>query len=89
MAQNVQRSTMGAADTFNRFVEGTGAEQHEPERKDFWDSFGGASDGFAIPAAGSASKPSAIGTAAMKKTSASDGGAASTAAGKDEWSDDF
>lgn len=73
----LQNSAKTASESFNRFVEGqehparSGARE-EPERKDFWDSFG------ANAAAGGAeagkARPSSIGTAAMKT-------AGSTAAG--------
>lgn len=100
MGQNVQRGARGAADSFNRFVEGTGAEHEskvDPDKKDFWDSFGsptedsppvrvmGAPSGGGM-AGGTAKKPSAIGTAAMKKAGGDSGGAAPA---KDEWADDF
>ncbi|BCR84877.1 GTPase-activating protein GCS1 [Aspergillus chevalieri] len=73
LGQNIQVGARGAADQFNRFVEGQ--DEHtaslarrrgEPERKDFWDDFA------ALGAEGqgqhrrSASRPNAIGTAAMK-----------------------
>ena len=86
MAQNVQRGTRGAADSFNRFVEGDGRPGAEPERKDFWDSFGGSDEGASASvgsramgvASAAAKKGSAIGTTAVKKTD-----------GKDDWSEDF
>ena len=59
--QGIQTGAMGVGDQFNKFVEGdeNGARRKvEPERKDFWDSFGGNDE----PA-----KPSSIGTSAMKK----------------------
>ena len=79
----MQKGTKGAAEQFNKFVEGAsegGGTQHgavEPEKKDFWDSFGSpAGDGPSM--AGSSSKKSnTIGTAAMK------GGG-----GKEEWVND-
>lgn len=50
MAQNIQSGSKNAAESFNRFVEDTGSSSTssatrsktavEPERKDFWDSFG-------------------------------------------------
>ncbi|KAK2763505.1 Zn finger-containing GTPase- Activating Protein for ARF [Onygenales sp. PD_12] len=47
VSRNLQTGTRGAAETFNRFVEGpqsgagagAGARGFEPERKDFWDDF--------------------------------------------------
>ncbi|KIV91621.1 hypothetical protein PV10_06139 [Exophiala mesophila] len=69
--QGIQTGAKGAADQFNRFVEGQDEQaaksaarrtKVEPEKKDFWDSFG-------VPdESSSASKPSSsIGTSAMKK----------------------
>ena len=92
MAQNVQRGAQGAASSvnnqFQRFVEGSEGEKPrstvEPERKDFWDSFGGDSTSSmnpTIPRNASAKKSNAIGTSAMK---ASGGGE-----GKDAWGDDW
>ncbi|KAL9045716.1 MAG: hypothetical protein Q9214_001290 [Letrouitia sp. 1 TL-2023] len=49
VAQNIQSGSKNAAESFNRFVEDTGPSTSsatrsktavEPERKDFWDSFG-------------------------------------------------
>ena len=86
VAQNVQKGTKGAAEQFNKFVEGSGeggSSQRAavaPEKKDFWDSFGApAANRSQSPLAGGSTtkKSSAIGTAAMKK-----GG------GKEEWGDD-
>ncbi len=84
----LQTSAKSASESFNRFVEGqdhasarpggvgTGSGRAvgvEPERKDFWDSFGEPA-AVAEPAKSKA-KPSSIGTAAMKtSTSASTGG---------------
>ena len=86
VAQNVQKGTKGAAEQFNKFVEGSGDGSSaqravEPEKKDFWDSFGSptATNRSQSPLAGgsTAKKSSTIGTAAMK------GGG-----GKEEWGDD-
>lgn len=85
VAQNVQKGTKGAAEQFNKFVEGTGeggSQQRaaEPEKKDFWDSFGApAANRSQSPLAGGSTtkKSSTIGTAAMKR-----GG------GKEEWGND-
>ncbi|KAI4175924.1 MAG: hypothetical protein LQ346_007982, partial [Caloplaca aetnensis] len=105
VAQNIQSSSKNAAEQFNRFVEDSGSGHPDstsrprgaadPEKKDFWDSFGSpvAEDnshaastvkpqatkntvsgrnspikqqGRASPAP--ATKPNAIGTAAMRKT---------------------
>ncbi|KAI9825101.1 MAG: Zn finger-containing GTPase- Activating Protein for ARF [Thelocarpon impressellum] len=89
LGQNLQAGTKGAADTFNRFVEGQDGAQRgargqqaplDESKKDFWDSFGGAG---AAAGGESAPKPSAIGTAAMRK------GGGSGSKGKEEgWEDD-
>ena len=72
----MQKGTKGAAEQFNRFVEGEGGappssatrlRSIEPEKKDFWDSFGVAGEERASSMSSTTSKPSAIGTAAMKK----------------------
>ena len=72
MAQNAQKATKGAAEQFSRFVEGEGSASSsktvEPEKKDFWDSFGSPGE--------PTKKGSTIGTAAMK------GGASGDAGGK-------
>ena len=77
VAQKVQTGTKGAAEQFNKFVEDSGGaggakgasrSTKEPERKDFWDSFGapaGEEQG-SVNKLNVGSKPSAIGTAAMK-----------------------
>ena len=86
--KNIQTGAKGAADSFNKFVEGqdekasaaAAARRVEPERKDFWDSFGMGAGG-----AGGASKPaSSIGTSAMKKTPGS-----SQKSKDDGWGDDW
>lgn len=70
VSSGVASGAKGATQQFHKFVEGqdnaaaSAASRRpgaEPERKDFWDSFGVSSD---APAA----KPSSIGTSAMKKT---------------------
>lgn len=71
MAQNAQKATKGAAEQFNRFVEGEGGTSSssrtiEPEKKDFWDSFGAPGE--------PTKKSSTIGTAAMKGGGAGGGG---------------
>ncbi|OOF92136.1 hypothetical protein ASPCADRAFT_210548 [Aspergillus carbonarius ITEM 5010] len=93
LGQNMQHGVRGAADHFQRFVEGQDEAaaaaaarrgRAEPERKDFWDSFSSlaAEDSHRR----TASRSSAIGTAAMKPgpsgagtSSASSAAAASTA----------
>lgn len=100
-AKTIQTGTKGAADRFNSFVEdngstgstgGGGRARVEPERRDFWDSFGDAAGGGA-----SAEKKrtmtttGAIGTAAMRKGGAAGGagsGSGGGGGGKDEgWGD--
>ena len=67
---------MSAAGQFNRFVEGESGPSRsviQPEKKDFWDSFGAPVEGE--------KKSSTIGTAAMKG-----GGGSSRDGGKeDDW----
>ncbi|MCJ1484946.1 Zn finger-containing GTPase- Activating Protein for ARF [Schaereria dolodes] len=78
VAQNVQKGTKGAAEQFNRFVEGEGdptshkARSTEPEKKDFWDSFGVAGDDRTSSMSSTGGKSSAIGTAAMKSAGKDD-----------------
>jgi ADP-ribosylation factor GTPase-activating protein 1 len=83
MGQNIQVGARGAADSFNRFVEGEGEGHDEaargrgpaPERKDFWDDFAalGApqsdldSQSQSQSHRRATSRSSAIGTAAMRK----------------------
>ncbi|KAL4980166.1 hypothetical protein BDW66DRAFT_71093 [Aspergillus desertorum] len=69
LGQNFQVGARGAADSFNRFVEGSDAPpirrgRAEPERKDFWDDFAslGAQDNHRR----NTSRSGALGTAAMK-----------------------
>lgn len=48
MGQGIQQSTTAAGSAFNRFVEGDENPQRsraQPEKKDFWDSFGEAPKG--------------------------------------------
>ena len=78
--QGIQSTARGAAESFNKFVEGqegsgaAGRRNVEPERKDFWDSFGASANAEPL-------KPSSIGTSAMKSGS---GGTASGSKGKDD-----
>ena len=72
-AKTIQTGTKGAAERFNNFVENTGEGSTarskaavEPERRDFWDSFGDAGS--------DKSKGSSIGTAAMRKGGGGGGG---------------
>lgn len=65
-AKTIQTGTKGAAEKFNNFVENAGEAGQggrsrnavQPEKKDFWDSFGDA---------GADRGSSSIGTAAMRK----------------------
>ena len=83
--QGIQSGAKGAAESFNKFVEGqdekasaaAAARQVEPERKDFWDSFGMPSE----------PKPnSSIGTSAMKKNPAANPPKKTK---EDGWGDDW
>lgn len=87
MGQGLQTGVATAGTTFNRFVEGSDGpasssrSRAEPEKKDFWDSFGAPPAGPAADkkdfwdefssagaaGTGGAKKPSGIGTSAMKK----------------------
>ena len=91
MTTGVASGARGATQTFHKFVEGqdnaaasaAGARSGhvEPERKDFWDSFGGG----ASAATEKPVKPSSIGTSAVKKT-----GNTGAAKKKDDgWGDDW
>ena len=72
-AKNIQSGTKVAAERFNNFVEDSGgpgsAKAVEPERKDFWDSFGDVGGGEEKKKAGGS-----IGTAAMRKGGSGGGG---------------
>ena len=84
VGQSIQTGTKGAADSINKFIDeggsgsGRGTKAVEPERRDFWDSFGAAPE--------TAKKAGAIGTAAMKKGG---GGGKEDGWGKDDKWDDF
>lgn len=94
LGQNIQTGARGAADQFNRFVEGsdeaTAAVARrraggsgggpEPERKDFWDDFASVGEETSSAHRRTTSKPNAIGTAAMKPGS-SPGSASAASAG--------
>ncbi len=84
--QGIQSGTKGVAENFNKFIEGqdegasaaAGKKKVEPERKDFWDSFGASGE----------EKPSNIGTGVMKKPSSGASGAQKR--NKDDgWGDDW
>ncbi|KAI9676177.1 MAG: Zn finger-containing GTPase- Activating Protein for ARF [Caeruleum heppii] len=95
LGQNIQSGTKGAAESFNKFVEGQGAgpasasssssSRQAPldeSKKDFWDSFGGAG---AAGDGSSSTKSSSIGTAAMRGGGSggnSSGGAGAAGGGK-------
>ena len=91
VAQNVQKGTKGATESFNRFIEGSDSERRsvtEPEKKEFWDSFGGPPQ--SVPSKSGArpvgmetgkSKANSIGTSVMKG-----GGGVSNE--REEWGDD-
>ncbi|KAJ5573598.1 uncharacterized protein N7459_008025 [Penicillium hispanicum] len=72
--QNLQAGARGAADSFNRFVEG-GDESRpggqrgrvEPERRDFWDDFSSLGSQQNSGHRRSGSRSDVIGTAAMRK----------------------
>jgi ADP-ribosylation factor GTPase-activating protein 1 len=75
--QNVQTGVRGAADQFNRFVEGEDGRvdgqrsRVEPERRDFWDDFSSLGDQETSNHRRSASQRSqrsdVVGTAALRK----------------------
>ena len=88
----MQKGTKGAAEQFNKFVEGTGEGRGpvgrtavEPEQKDFWDSFGAPTE---ARLSATTKKSSAIGTAAMKSGNSGSAGGVGGAAGKEEQIDD-
>lgn len=102
VGQNVQQGARGAADSFNRFVEGPDDSRGrtEPERKDFWDDFSSIASQQHQDSSHhrSASRSSALGTSAMKKQDtpgpgpASSTAAAAAAPGKekdDGWDDNW
>ncbi|KAI2793691.1 hypothetical protein POX_a00275 [Penicillium oxalicum] len=86
--QNLQTGVRGAADQFNRFVEGpsdnragSARSRVEPERRDFWDEFSslGAQDRSAVTThERSGSRSDNIGTAAMRKGPGGNSGLASS-----------
>ena len=89
VGQGIQTGAKGATQKFNQFVEGqdertaSRANRAEPERKDFWDSFG------ADASSTTASKASTIGTSAVKKGSGGGAGGAPSK-GKDEgWGEEW
>jgi ADP-ribosylation factor GTPase-activating protein 1 len=85
--QGIQSGAKGAADGFNKFIEGqdegasaaASRKKVEPERKDFWDSFGVSKD---------EDKPSNIGTGVLKKTTSNTGSGAKRSK-DDGWGEDW
>ena len=91
VAQNIQSSTKTASDSFSRFVEGEAGHASvnssrsrntvDPDKRDFWDSFAAAAE----ERSNTASKPSGIGTAAMRKEGS---GAIRGSAKKEMWEEE-
>ncbi|KAI9866293.1 MAG: Zn finger-containing GTPase- Activating Protein for ARF [Trichoglossum hirsutum] len=85
LGQNIQSTTKYTAESVSRFVETQSSASNrgkyasvEGDKREFWDNFGRATEG-------GSNKPSAIGTAAMKKG----GPGGSAAASKDDgWDED-
>lgn len=75
LGQNVQTGVRGAADQFNRFVEGEDGRvdgqrtRPEPEHREFWDNFSGLGDQASHRRSGSqrSQRSDVVGTAAMRK----------------------
>ena len=96
VTSGVASGAKGATEQFQKFVEGQDnaaaasaarsgpGKQAEPERKDFWDSFGAPDE----PATTTV-KPSSIGTAAMKKTTSNTNDAGTKKKKDDGWGDDW
>lgn len=92
MAQNITSGTKGAAEQLNRFIDegvggSTGSRSRggpsrtvEPERRDFWDSFG-----VPVEDENKVSKPSAIGTSAVRKKDEGSMGVKNKNEGWEEW----
>ncbi len=92
VAQNITSSTKGAAEQLNRFIDegvvaSTGSRSRtggsttlEPERRDFWDSFGAPAEDEKRT-----SKASAIGTTAVKKKQEGPMSAKAKDEGWEEW----
>lgn len=83
--QGLQSGAKGAAETFNKFVDGqdertgvAGRRNAEPERKDFWDSFGASAE---------SANPSSIGTSAVR--GGAKGPSSGTSKGKEDGWDDW
>lgn len=89
VSTGVASGARGATEQFHKFVEGqdqaaaSAAGKREPERKDFWDSFGVADE------KPQASKPSSIGTSAMRKTNSNTNDAGAKKKKDDGWGDDW
>lgn len=88
--QGITSGAKNAAEGFNKFIEGqdekaasaAGRSKAEPERKDFWDSFGAGGNGGDDA---SPKKSGSLGTSAMKKPQ----GASGQKKKDDGWGDDW
>lgn len=87
VGQTIQTGTKGATESLNRFIDDggsgsprSGAKAVEPERRDFWDSFGAPETSTGAPM--TTKKAGAIGTAAMRK-----GGTTGGRKDDDKWED--
>ncbi|KAI9889588.1 MAG: Zn finger-containing GTPase- Activating Protein for ARF [Vezdaea aestivalis] len=89
LGQGIQTNAKSTSDTFNRFVQnqggnsrGVGAKKDimDNDKRGFWDSFGTPEEVHLFP---KPEKPSAIGTAAMRK------GPSETNKKNDEWGEDW
>ena len=84
--QGIQTGVKGAAESVNKFIEGQdegaakAGRRVEPEKKDFWDSFG-------APAVENEAPASSIGTSAMRKTTGQTKAPAKSK--EDGWGDDW
>lgn len=94
VSSGVASGAKGATEQFHKFVEGQdnaaaaaatrsgSGSKVEPERKDFWDSFGVSNEQSSPP------QKSSVGTSAIKKTTS--GGEAAARKKKDDgWGDDW
>jgi ADP-ribosylation factor GTPase-activating protein 1 len=93
--QGIQSGAKGAAQQFNKFVEGSNTTSDaptspDPDKRDFWDSFGQSGDGNkrTSGAGGSGS----LGTGILKKTTSNPGPSGSGGGSRkkeDGWGDDW
>ena len=89
--QGIQTGARGAAESLSKFVEGQDASaassatsrRGEPEKKDFWDSFGQGGG------AGGVGGNSSIGTSAMKKTTSATTARPPRKTKEDGWGDEW